>query len=188
MKEKLPHIEDPEGKVKNPEVARELADIEDKGHSQRPSRIGRKIEEFLPSGRRKLSEAQEASGERAEHLERQYETGEKIFNELKRIAETNTEYNIHSGKHVETEGPIRISRIERNGDSYSIFVRCQSKTSTEGYWPIVQVDVNLDNKGKEIHIFKGAYGEDEYNDLSEGFDRAIHNARRAVADWKLYKE
>lgn len=188
MSKERPHIEDSQGRIENPNVAKEIADIENKGHDESKSRLVRKVKEFFPPGRKKIREAEGRAEARGGQIEKQYAIGEEVYEALQVVADRNKEFNIHRGKVDEKEGPMRVLRIKDNkGLGYSVIVKVESKTSTQGEWPVVQINVNLTKTGKEVHVFEGPYGPYKDYDI-DNYRSAISEASRIVSNWRLYKE
>ena len=179
------------GWIKNPDTAHDVANIEDKGHNPLPKgSVGKvigNIKSHLPSEKAKLGDAQkEADGYEKMRLE-QFELGEKILRDLEKATASNKVFNILDEKSGEGVGPLRVAKIENNGGAYSVIVQIDAKGAMQDNYPIYQIDVRLNDKGREIHVFTAPYGPDNYYAM-QSIDLLIEKLAKEVSEYRLYKE
>lgn len=83
-----------EGKIENPTVAHEIANLENAGHSSHPNRTVQKIQEAVPGlGRGKLKDAQKQSTELEKRMERQRQIASAITQAIENGIAKNKTFN-----------------------------------------------------------------------------------------------
>lgn len=179
------------GWIKNSDTAQDMARIEDKGHPAAPKgkieKAVNNIKKHFPSEKAKLECAQKEADEYEKIRLEQFRLGENIFNELTKAAESNKTFNVLDGNHVEGIGPLRVAKVEDNGGGYSIFIVIDATGSTQGNYPVYQIDVRLKNIGKEIHTHEGAFGKDE-NYAKQAVALLVEKLAKEVSEYRLYKD
>jgi len=179
------------GLIKNPETARDVAKIEDKGHLPLPRTKMEKFLRHMTCNKSKenmgIEEAQKEADEYEKMRLEQLELGEEIFAEIEKAAAENKVFNMLEGKPAEGVGPMRVWEIKNNGARYSIIVQIDSKEAVQGGYPLYQIDINLANSGKEIHVFTGPYGpDDSYAIQSKGL--IVEKLAKQISEYRLYQE
>ncbi|MFA5229960.1 MAG: hypothetical protein WC422_00580 [Candidatus Paceibacterota bacterium] len=75
--------------------------------------------------------------------------------------------------------PLKIS-INKNGDGHSIFIQNPAEVNRPGFGIIYQIDVNLKNKGSELHYQDGAYGKDIYSPIEDAKNFAANIVEKVI--------
>ena len=178
------------GLIKNPNVARDIADVENKGHLPLPRTKIEKVLRHMPWNKLKektnIKEAENEANAYEKMRLKQFEIGEKVFTEIEKAAAKNKVFNIIDKKPVEDIGPLRVRKIENNGAQYSIIVQIDSKEAMQGNYPLYQIDINLENEGREIHVFTGPYGPDDYYSI-QSKDIVVKKVAEDVSEYRLYE-
>jgi len=179
----------PDGQIKNQDTAHDIAKIEDKGHQPLPRTAIEDVSRHMPWNMVKekmdVNKAQKEAEEYEKIRLEQFEIGEEIFTELEKAASENKEFNVLDGQPVEGVGPMRVWKMENNGVRYSIVVLVESSKAMNGSYPLYQVDVDLAQPGKEIHVSGLPYGS-ESNYSKDQKSAAINSLRNQVSRYRLY--
>jgi len=179
------------GWVKNPDTAHDIANIEDKGHLPLPRTKMEKILRHMPWNKSKetanIEEAQKEADEYEKMRQEQFEIGEEIFSEIEKATAENKNFNVLDGKPAEGVGPMKVWKIENNATQYSIVVQIDSKEAMQGNYPLYQIDINLGNAGKEIHVFTAPYGPDNSYAI-QSKDLIVEKLAKQISEYRLYKE
>ena len=179
------------GWIKNPDTAHDVANIEDKGHLPLPRTKMEKFLRHMPWNQSKekmgIEEAQKEADEYEKMRLEQFEIGEEIFSEIEKAAAENQNFNVLYGKPVEGVGPMRVWKIENNTTQYSVVVQIDSKEAMQGNYPLYQIDINLGNSGKEIHVFTAPYGPDNSYAI-QSKDLIVEKLAKQISEYRLYKE
>jgi len=179
------------GWVKNPDDTHDIANIEDKGHLPLPGTKMEKILRHMPWNKSKETANIEGAQKEADEYEKmrseQFELGEEIFSEIEKAVAGNKVFNILKGKPVEGVGPMKVWKIANNAAEFSIIVQIEAKGTTEGSYPLYQIDINLGNKGKEIHVFTAPYGPDNSYAV-QSKELIVEKLANQISEYRLYKE
>jgi len=179
------------GWIKNPDTAHDVAKIEDEGRLPLPRTKMEKILRHMPWNESKekmgIEEAQKEADEYEKMRLEQFEIGEEIFSEIEKAAAENQNFNVLYGKPVEGVGPMRVWKIENNATQYSVVVQIDSKEAMQGNYPLYQIDINLGNSGKEIHVFTAPYGPDNSYAI-QSKDLIVEKLAKQISEYRLYKE
>ncbi len=109
------------------------------------------------AAKRRLDDEEKAKKERRDL---QVKLGNEALDRFREAARKNTHCNIlPSGRIAENIGTISIVPMPTNGTAgYSILPFMRDDKSINGRIEIFQLDINLDKKGEEIHVFGCPYG------------------------------
>lgn len=126
---------------------------------------------------------------------RQRELGDLLFQGISAAARKNTiSHRFNDGKTSTTVQLIRVIKLPQNGDRYSILVgmddmRCSTQWAPErpGY-PILQADVTLLSKGRELSVFYGSYGTEKTEEpvSVNAFDNFLSRTAHYVRAYQLF--
>lgn len=122
---------------------------------------------------------------------RQIEAGEALFEAMVRAAQENKLANSikDNGKETPAKGVelITVWKKEDNGGKYSAFAEMKNTVSNTGPYPIFQIFVDMNNTGKEIHLFSGPYGKEINTDLPiTDLERAKSITSEYIKRYRLY--
>ena len=134
-----------------------------------------------------IEEAQKEADKYEKMRLEQFEIGEEIFSEIEKATAENKAFNMLGGKPAEGVGPMRAWKIENNGAQYSIIVQIDSKEAMQGNYPLYQIDINLANSGKEIHVFTAPYGPDNSYAI-QSRELIVEKLAKQISEYRLYGE
>jgi hypothetical protein len=158
---------------------------EDKGRNRRPQGaiargLARAKERVF--GNKKLEAAQKRAEQVGEKLEKQKEIVTDFYQQLLEAARSNEVYNILQGKPDKKLGPIEAFTVN-NGTS--IIVGFKDPSMMQGRVDMIQLSVDVNKPGKEIHLFQAPYGPDRDFSLEQQAE-AIRLATDYVRGYRLY--
>jgi hypothetical protein len=146
-------------------------------------------EMFRPTSKKEKPLEDKNEADQLEKRKReQSEMGEKMFDQLKIAVESNQVFNIMSdGKQAESVGPMKVSKIENNGNRFTINVDIVAPKAMQGFYPVYEFNVDLGNEGQEIHAFKCPYGPDNFYGR-QALELFIEKYTREVSEFRLYPD
>lgn len=139
-------------------------------------------------------EAERLGKEKEELLYRQKELGDSLYSRLSSAVDSNKVSNLHrDGKPGEKVERITLTKIEKSAGRYYIFVGMDDPTCWTMWAPgrrgydVLQADLDLSKKGKELHEFMGSYGPEGRHALRD-FERFSRELCDKVRNFRLYTE
>ena len=129
---------------------------------------------------------EQQSREVEENKKKSEEVGNRLYTGLRSAASQNKVYNIFpDGTVAQGMGPLVVGVIKNNGLNFSVIVSIKDKESIAVNCHLVQVDINMGSKGKEIHVFYAPNGPDR--DYSAGsYNRVENDLAEYVRKYKLF--
>jgi hypothetical protein len=112
--------------------------------------------------------------------EKQKQIAQQLIHITNMALMDNNIYNIMSDGKASDKVERPVAELVENGESHSILIKRPEDEMLNGGGVAFQINVNLNNKGKELHVFNAPYGGDEYRSIEEavGFQELVAKKAR----------
>ena len=212
--EGFPSIYDSEGRIDDPEVAHDIASIENAAHHPLPISISEKVtqevKKHLPWEKKRIQEIYKNALAREnfhqDKLISQHEN-QQWFQTLQRVFENaiadNTLYNVKDGKAIDSLGPMRVeSQVKSHGD-YQIVISMEDKETQTNQiiYEIVFNNNRLKRPAKEdrppwerdVIVQDHRFDINNWSDIEQGryegpeqCEKILNNIAEAIATFRVH--
>jgi hypothetical protein len=145
--------------IKNKDTAHVMGNIENRGYDREAEKgtIKKFIDKITGHEGDEIKLGQKEADEMEKLKLEQFKIGEKLFSEMEKAAANNKVFNLlPDGKPAEGYKEIKVSKMENNGSAYSVLISIESHSATS--YPMMQINIDLQKEGNEIHVIDGPYG------------------------------